>query len=72
MDKWVMGSTRWANMDNWLGRCCDPFDADGLIGRTCCGGLDLSSISDFSSFVLAFPPLSEGEKWKQLYMFWVP
>jgi phage terminase large subunit-like protein len=72
MDKWVMGSTRWASMDIWLERCCDPFDAEELVGRTCYGGLDLSSTSDFTAFVLTFPPRIEGEKWKQLYMFWVP
>lgn len=72
MDRWVMGSTRWANMDIWLERCCDPFDEQELKGRTCYGGLDLSSTSDFTAFVLTFPPRSEGEKWKQLYMFWVP
>lgn len=72
MDKWVMGSTRWANMDIWLERCCDPFDAEELVGRTCYGGLDLSSTSDFTAFVLTFPPRSEGEKWKQLYMYWIP
>ncbi|MGE4284927.1 MAG: hypothetical protein AB7G87_14635 [Clostridia bacterium] len=72
MDKWVIGSTRWANMAIWLERCCDPFDVEEFIGRTCYGGLDLSSTSDSTAFVLTFPPRIEGEKWKQLYMFWIP
>lgn len=72
LNRWVLGSTRWANMDIWLERCCDPFEVEQLKGRTCYGGLDLSSTSDFTAFVLTFPPIEEGEKWKQLYMFWVP
>lgn len=72
LNRWVMGSTRWANMEIWTTQCCDRFDVEALKGRTCYGGLDLSSSSDFTAFVLTFAPVSPGEKWKQLYMFWIP
>ena len=34
---------------------------DWLQGRTCYGGLDLSSTLDLSAFVLVFPPVSPGQ-----------
>ena len=72
LDKWVLGSTRWANMEAWLDRCCDPFPIGDLEGRIAYGGLDLSSTSDFTSYVLTFPPVRPGEKWKQIYRAFIP
>jgi phage terminase large subunit-like protein len=72
LNKWTLGSSRWANMDAWLDRCCVPFDIDGLKGRIAYGGLDLSSSSDFTAFVLTFPPVSPGEQWKQVYWAFIP
>ena len=49
-----------------------PIDIDSLQGRECYGGLDLSSTSDISAFVLVFPPRNEGEKYIVLPFFWLP
>jgi phage terminase large subunit-like protein len=43
-----------------------------LYGRECYGGLDLSSTSDITAFVLVFPPRAEGEKYVFLPYFWLP
>ncbi|MEA5032314.1 MAG: terminase TerL endonuclease subunit [Sphaerochaeta sp.] len=72
LNRWVMGSTRWANMEAWIDRCCTSFDLDSLQGRVAFGGLDLSSTSDFTSFVLTFPPIEPGEQWKQVYRAFIP
>jgi len=72
LNRWVMGSTRWANMEAWLDRCSTPFDIDALTGRVAYGGLDLSSTSDFTSFTITFPPLVAGEQWKQVYRAFIP
>lgn len=47
-------------------------DLDSLHGRECYGGLDLSSTSDITAFVLVFPPRTEDEKYIVLPFFWLP
>jgi phage terminase large subunit-like protein len=49
-----------------------PLDMDSLHGRECYGGLDLSSTSDITAFVLVFPPRTEDEKYVVLPFFWLP
>lgn len=49
-----------------------PIDMDSLHGRECYGGLDLSSTSDITAFVLVFPPRTEDEKYIVLPFFWLP
>jgi phage terminase large subunit-like protein len=43
-----------------------------LSGRPCYGGLDLASTTDIAAFVLAFPPVEEGEPMWLLPNFWIP
>lgn len=43
-----------------------------LEGRICYGGLDLSSTTDITAFVLVFPPLDESDKFQVLPFFWMP
>ena len=47
-------------------------DMDSLHGRECYGGLDLSSTTDITAFVLVFPPRTEEEKYILLPFFWLP
>lgn len=49
-----------------------PIDLDALKGRECYCGLDLSSTSDITAFVMVFPPLEEGEKYIVVPHFWLP
>ena len=71
LNQWVKQEIRWMPMDKW-DLCADPVDAAELEGRVCYGGLDLSSTTDITAFVLVFPPLDEEEKYKVLPFFWVP
>ena len=71
LDQWVKQSTRWMPMDKW-DECAFPVDPDELIGRECYGGLDLSSTSDLTAFVLVFPPRTEDEKYIILPYCWIP
>ena len=45
---------------------------EDLEGRRCYGGLDLSSTTDITAFVLVFPPADDGEPYKVLQWFWIP
>ena len=44
---------------------------DKLKGRSCFGGIDLGSTSDFTAWVMVFPA-PEPEPWDVLCHFWVP
>lgn len=52
--------------------CKEVIREDDLLGRVCYGGLDLSSTTDITSFVLVFPPTDEDDKYIILPYFWVP
>lgn len=47
-------------------------DYEALEGRECYAGLDLSSTSDITAFVLVFPPLNEDDDYVVLPHFWLP
>jgi phage terminase large subunit-like protein len=71
LNQWVKQSIRWMPMDKW-DKCNFSVDVEELYGRECYGGLDLSSSTDITSFVLVFPPRDETEKYVVLPYFWVP
>lgn len=71
LNQWVKQAVRWMPMDKWS--ACDfPVDPERLRGRVCYGGLDLSSTTDLSAFVLVFPPEDEEDKYAVLPYFWMP
>ena len=71
LNQWVKQSVRWMPMDKWdeCGGVVDPYV---LEGRACYAGLDLSSTSDLTALMLAFPPTSEDEPYIALPFFWLP
>lgn len=71
LNQWVKQAVRWMPMEKW-DKCAFSIDEDELEGRVCYGGLDLSSTTDITSFVLVFPPLDEEDKYIILPYFWIP
>ncbi len=71
LDIWTQAVTKWMNTMHWRA-CGGAVDAAGLRGRTCYGGLDLSSIVDVSAFVLVFPPEGAEDPYQVLCRFWIP
>ena len=71
LNQWVKQSTRWMPMEKW-DACEFAVDPDELAGRECYGGLDLSSSSDITAFVLVFPPEDEEDKYVILPYCWIP
>lgn len=71
LNQWVKQSVRWMPMDKW-DACAFPVDEQALEGRVCYGGLDLSSSTDITAFVLVFPPEDESEGFTILPHFWIP
>lgn len=52
LNQWTENDVRWLSMDVWD---ANNQDLPDLAGATCYGALDLSSTTDISAFVLAFP-----------------
>lgn len=71
LNQWVKQSVRWMPMDKW-DACSFKVDEQSLEGRICYGGLDLSSTTDITAFVLVFPPVDEDDKYCVLPYFWLP
>ena len=71
LNQWVKQAVRWMPMDKW-DKCAFSADITQLEGRVCYGGLDLSSSTDITAFVLVFPPEYEDDKYIILPYFWIP
>ena len=71
LNQWVKQAVRWMPMDKW-DKCEFTVSEDDLEGRVCYGGLDLSSTTDITAFVLVFPPEDENDKYIILPYFWIP
>lgn len=71
LNQWVKQAVRWMPMEKW-DKCSFVVNPEELEGRGCYGGLDLSSSTDITAFVLVFPPLDEDDKYHVLPYFWIP
>lgn len=73
LNVWVQGEFKWMNMDAW--RACDNNVSalempKRLKGMTAYAGLDLSSTSDITAFVMVFP--DEDDTIDVVCRFWIP
>ena len=71
LNQWVKQAVRWMPMEKW-NACKGEFSQENLEGRVCYGGLDLSSTTDITAFVLVFPPTENDENYYILPYFWIP
>jgi phage terminase large subunit-like protein len=71
LNQWVKQSVRWMPMHMWE-NCSFEVNPEKLKGRECYGGLDLSSSTDITAFVLVFPPIPGDDKYYVLPHFWIP
>lgn len=71
LNQWVKQAVRWMPMEKW-DQCAFEVNPEALLGRQCYGGLDLSSTTDITAFVLVFPPLNEADRYQVLPFFWIP
>jgi phage terminase large subunit-like protein len=68
---WTESVTKWLSMEKWAA-CGEAIDLEALKGRTCYGGLDLSSTQDLTAWVKVFPPSVIGGKYSVLCRFFIP
>jgi phage terminase large subunit-like protein len=52
--------------------CDAPVDLEQLRGRTCFGGLDLSTTTDVTALAWVFPPDQDDDLWHVLSRYFVP
>lgn len=71
LNQWTASEIRWLPMDKWIA-CKGDYNEGDLIGKTCCGALDLSSNIDISAKVLVFPPQNGIDKFRLLFKFYIP
>jgi phage terminase large subunit-like protein len=75
LNVWVTGTVKWTNMEKWreAGKA-DPIPAlekpEKLKKRSTFGGLDLSSVSDITAFIMVFP--APDEYIDIVCRFWIP
>ena len=71
LDQWVGSLVAWIP-EHVYDKGDIPIDMEKLKGRDCYAGLDLSSTSDITAFVMVFQPEAEGENYIVLPHFWLP
>jgi phage terminase large subunit-like protein len=71
LDEWTQSVTKWISLEHWK-QCGQAVDAEGLRGRTCYAGLDLSSNVDISALLLVFPPQADEDGYQIISRFWIP
>jgi phage terminase large subunit-like protein len=71
LDVWTQSSARWIPVDHW-NECGKAVDQNGLRGRICYGGLDLSSTTDITGFLMVFPPETAKDDYQVLCRFFIP
>lgn len=73
LNVWVQGEFKWMNMDMWRA-CAGEVPAlempQWLKGETAYAGLDLSSTSDITAFLMVFP--AEDDYIDVVARFWIP
>lgn len=71
LDMWTNSTVCWIP-DHIYAKGNTPIDFESLKGRECFAGLDLSSTSDITAFVMVFPPEDENGSYIVYPHFWLP
>ena len=69
--QWTEQATKWIQMEAWDSCNLAPI-TDALQNRPCFAGLDLSSTTDLTAFVLVFPPVAGEDYYTVKPFFFMP
>ena len=72
LNRWTQQVDRWIDLQVWQENNTKEISEADLIGRRCYGGLDLSSISDITAWVMVFPDDEDSDKIDVLARLWCP
>jgi len=78
LNQWTESASRWLNVEAW-DESGEDIDPAALEGQRCWGGIDLSTTTDLSCFVLVFPRTAKDDEdqtipggYAVLAWFWCP
>jgi phage terminase large subunit-like protein len=71
LNEWTEQAERWIDLAAW-DACNGLVDLETLRGRTCFGGLDLSTTTDVTALAWVFPPEGDDGLWHVLSRYFVP
>ncbi len=71
LDVWTQQVDRWISLELWEENAGEV-NEESLVGQKCFGGLDLSSVSDITSWTMIFPREDDPEALDILCRFWCP
>ncbi len=69
--KWTQAESPWLDWDIWE-EARETVPMRLLRGRRAVAGLDLSSTTDLTAFVILFYPTAEDPFWRLMAYFWIP
>jgi phage terminase large subunit-like protein len=72
LNEWTQQATRWIDMGLWDANAGPSIDEAELVGRPCYGGIDLSSVSDITAWLLLFPDPVVTDRVTVLVRLWCP
>jgi phage terminase large subunit-like protein len=72
LNVWTRQTKRWIDMELWDENAGPPVRDDEFLGRACYGGLDLSSVSDMTAYVLGFEDVFDEDLFTVRCQFWCP
>lgn len=75
LNVWTQQAERWIDLRLWDENAGNPMEwvsEEDLKGKACYGGLDLSSVSDLTAWVMVFPRDDDPEEIDVLARFWCP
>jgi len=72
LNRWTQQVSRWIDMLLWDANAGPTIDEEAMRGRVCYGGLDLSSVSDLTAWVLVFPDPVVQDRLTILPRIWCP
>ena len=72
MDVWTQQHTVWIPLELWDKNFLNIITEEEMHNRRCYGALDLSSVSDMTSWTMAFPREDDPETLDFIYRFWCP
>lgn len=68
LNMWCQSSDVWIP-NEYIDKVSEKVDLNDFKGEICYSGVDLSAVSDLTSFSIMFPPNPEREKWKDKFVF---
>jgi phage terminase large subunit-like protein len=71
LNRWSQQEQWWLSIEDW-DKCKAQFNYADMLGRPAFVGIDYAQVSDLSASCLCFPPITEGDKFRYLWKFYLP